>query len=179
MLANGPDKPDGDAGGWRRHLWRALRGNEGRSARWSVLLPRRGAVPVNSNAMSWNADMVTTTGNVIVDLLHNFHLDAPPAAQARVDETVTDLPVPGLRLPAGPGSVYAHAYALALKKLTGVELEKFLPLPTFPWAVLRSARRLRQSGSHRRLYTFSPSAIQKFRHLGRRRRGRPPGRSAG
>ena len=31
-----------------------------------------GAIPVNSNAMSWNADMVTTTGNVIVDLLHNF-----------------------------------------------------------------------------------------------------------
>ena len=29
-----------------------------------------GAQPVNSNFQSWNNDMVTTTGNIIVDLLH-------------------------------------------------------------------------------------------------------------
>ena len=34
-----------------------------------------GAVPVNSNGQSWNNDFVTTTGNVIFDLLHNFHLE--------------------------------------------------------------------------------------------------------
>ena len=34
-----------------------------------------GAVPVNSNSMSWNVDMVTTTGNLVIDLLHNFHLE--------------------------------------------------------------------------------------------------------
>ena len=33
-----------------------------------------GAMPMNSNANSWNMDF-RTTGNVIVDLLHNFHLE--------------------------------------------------------------------------------------------------------
>src|SRR6195952_4622978 len=30
-----------------------------------------GATPVNSNGVSWNNDFVTTTGNVVFDLLHN------------------------------------------------------------------------------------------------------------
>ena len=34
-----------------------------------------GAMPVDSNGASWNRDFVTTTGNVVVDLLHNFHLE--------------------------------------------------------------------------------------------------------
>src|SRR4051812_48034061 len=34
-----------------------------------------GAMPVDSNGASWNRDFVTTTGNVVFDLLHNFHLE--------------------------------------------------------------------------------------------------------
>lgn len=34
-----------------------------------------GAMPMNSNAAFWNMVMVTTTGNLIIDLLHNFHLE--------------------------------------------------------------------------------------------------------
>src|SRR5690606_17806610 len=34
-----------------------------------------GAVPFDSTGMTWNKDFVTTTGNVIFDLLHNFHLE--------------------------------------------------------------------------------------------------------
>jgi Mn-containing catalase len=34
-----------------------------------------GAMPMNSNGASWNMDFVTTTGNVVLDLLHNFHLE--------------------------------------------------------------------------------------------------------
>ena len=50
-----------------------------------------GATPVNSNAMSWNADMVTTTGNVVVDLLHNFHLECGARLhKLRVYETLSD-----------------------------------------------------------------------------------------
>ena len=32
-------------------------------------------MPMNSNGISWSMDFVTTTGNVIMDLLHNFHLE--------------------------------------------------------------------------------------------------------
>src|SRR5687768_3148393 len=30
-----------------------------------------GAAPINSNGASWNNDFITTTGNVVFDLLHN------------------------------------------------------------------------------------------------------------
>ena len=40
-------------------------------------------MPVNSNGQSWNNDFITTTGNVVLDLLHNFHLECgAQAAQA-------------------------------------------------------------------------------------------------
>ena len=123
-----------------------------------------GAVPVNSNAMSWNADMVTTTGNVIVDLLHNFHLECGARLhKLRVYETLSD---PTGREVCGyllvRGSVHAHAYALALKKLTGVELEKFLPTPNIPLGAIPECQKYLESGSHRRLYTFSPSDYQEL-----------------
>ena len=90
-----------------------------------------GATPVNSNGLSWNTDMVTTTGNVIIDLLHNFHLECGARIhKLRVYETMkepTGREVCGYLLVRG--SVHAHAYALALKKLTGVEIEKMLPTP--------------------------------------------------
>ena len=100
----------------------------------------------------------------IVDLLHNFHLECGARLhKLRVYETLSD---PTGREVCGyllvRGSVHAHAYALALKKLTGVELEKFLPTPNIPLVRSRSARSIWSSGSHRRLYTFSPSDYQEL-----------------
>ncbi|GLS61017.1 hypothetical protein GCM10007887_37100 [Methylobacterium haplocladii] len=54
------------------------------------------------------------------------------------------------------GSVHAHAYALALKKLTGVEIEKMLPTPNIVLDKIPECQKYLQEGSHRRLYSFSP-----------------------
>ena len=118
-----------------------------------------GAIPVNSNGWSWNVDMVTTTGNVIFDLLHNFHLECGARLhKLRVYESLTD---PTGREVCGyllvRGGVHAHAYALALKKLTGVNIEKMLPTPNIPTDRIPEARKYLEAGSHRRIYTFSPS----------------------
>jgi Mn-containing catalase len=115
-----------------------------------------GAVPVNSNAMSWNVDMVTTTGNLILDLLHNFHLECGARLhKLRVYETLTE---PTGREVCGyllvRGSVHAHAYALALKKLTGVSIEKMLPVPNIPLDRIPESQKYLAEGSHRRLYRF-------------------------
>jgi Mn-containing catalase len=115
-----------------------------------------GATPVNSNAQSWNTDMVTTTGNLIIDLLHNFHLECGARIhKLRVYETLKD---PTGREVCGyllvRGSVHAHAYALALKKLTGVEIEKMLPTPNINLDRVPECQKYLQEGSHRRLYTF-------------------------
>ena len=49
------------------------------------------AMPMNSNGASWNMDFVTTTGNVILDLLHNFHLECGARLhKLRVYETLCD-----------------------------------------------------------------------------------------
>ena len=118
-----------------------------------------GAVPVNSNGQSWNNDFVTTTGNVVVDLLHNFHLECGARLhKLRVYETLSD---PTGREVCGyllvRGSVHAHAYALALKKITGVTIEKMLPTPNIPLGNIPECQKYLADGSHRRLYTFSPA----------------------
>jgi Mn-containing catalase len=118
-----------------------------------------GAMPVDSNGASWNRDFVTTTGNVVFDLLHNFHLECGARLhKLRVYESLTD---PTGREVCGyllvRGSVHAHAYALALKQITGVEIEKMLPTPNIPLGNIPEAQKYLQEGSHRRLYTFSPN----------------------
>ena len=123
-----------------------------------------GSVPVNSNAQSWNVDMVTTTGNVIIDLLHNFHLECGARIhKLRVYETMTE---PTGREVCGyllvRGSVHAHAYALALKKLTGVDVHKMLPTPNINLDRVPECQKYLNEGSHRRLYRFSPNDYEEM-----------------
>ena len=126
-----------------------------------------GAMPVDSNGASWNRDFVTTTGNVVVDLLHNFHLECGARLhKLRVYETLTD---PTGREVCGyllvRGSVHAHAYALAIKKLTGVEIEKMLPTPNIVLDKIPECQKYLVEGSHRRLYTFSQGDYQAIRGI--------------
>ena len=117
-----------------------------------------GSMPMNANGASWNMDFVTTTGNVIIDLLHNFHLECGARLhKLRVYETMTEATgreVCGYLLVRG--SVHAHAYALALKQLTGVAIEKVLPTPNINLDRIPECQKYLQEGSHRRLYRFSP-----------------------
>ena len=81
------------------------------------------------------------------------------------------------------GSVHAHAYALALKKITGVEIEKMLPTPNINLDKIPECQKYLDEGSHRRLYTLQPGRLQgDGRHLGQRRDGaarRSAGRARG
>src|SRR5690606_10539053 len=158
MLANGPESdadeaPGGDICGAPFEDMKDIR------LAASFFSAGGGAMPVNSNGQSWNNDFITTTGNVIFDLLHNFHLECGARLhKLRVYESLTD---PTGREVCGyllvRGSVHAHAYALALKKLTGVEIEKMLPTPNIPLRNIPECQKYLEEGAHRRLYTFSPS----------------------
>jgi Mn-containing catalase len=158
MLNNGPDSDAGEAGGAdiSNAPFEAMKDIRSFA---SFASGAGGALPVNSNSMSWNADMVTTTGNVVTDLLHNFHLECGARLhKLRVYETLTD---PTGREVCGyllvRGQVHAHAYALALKNITGVEIEKMLPVPNIQADRIPECRKYLEEGSHRRLYTFSPA----------------------
>lgn len=167
MLNNGPDVPDADRVGptdVSDAPYDAMKDTRLAAAFYSH---GGGAVPVDSNGMSWNKDHVTTSGNVIFDLLHNFHLECGARLhKLRVYESLSD--------PTGRevcayllvrGSVHAHAYALAIKKLTGVELEKMLPTPNIPLGNIPECQKYLAEGSHRRLYTFSPSDYAEIRSV--------------
>lgn len=158
MLANGPDKPDGDAGDGGDISGAPFSDMSDMRLAAAFLSNAGGATPVNSNGVSWNTDFVTTTGNVVLDLLHNFHLECGARLhKLRVYETLTD---PTGRAVCGyllvRGSVHAHAYALALKQITGVDITKMLPTPNINLDKIPECQKYLQEGSHRRLYTFSP-----------------------
>lgn len=157
MLANGPDEEGADMGDGGDISDAPFEAMKDIRLAGSFYSNGGGPLPINSNAMSWNADMVTTTGNVIFDLLHNFHLECGARLhKLRVYESLTD---PTGREVCGyllvRGSVHAHAYALALKKITGVDLDKFLPTPNIPLNRIPECQKYLAEGSHRRLYTFS------------------------
>lgn len=157
MLNNGPDIEDADSGGPTDISMSPFEAMKDIRLASSFFSNGGGATPVNSDGISWNAGMVTTTGNVIFDLLHNFHLECGARLhKLRVYETLSD---PTGREVCGyllvRGSVHAHAYGLALKKLTGVAIEKMLPVPNIPLGNIPECQKYLDEGSHRRLYTWS------------------------
>jgi Mn-containing catalase len=161
MLNNGPDSAaddSGTGGDVSMGPFEAMR--EIRSAA-SFYSHGGGAVPVNSNSMSWNVDMVTTTGNVVFDLLHNFHLECGARLhKLRVYESLDSGDATGREVCGYlivRGGVHAHAYALALKKITGADITKVLPTPNIPLAKIPESQKYLAEGSHRRLYRFSPN----------------------
>lgn len=165
MLNNGPDVPDRDEVGPTDITGAPFDFMKDQRLAAGFFSHGGGAVPVDSNGLSWNKDFVTTTGNVIFDLLHNFHLECGARLhKLRVYESLTD--------PTGRevccyllvrGSVHAHAYALALKKITGVEIERMLPTPNIPLGNIPECQKYLDEGSHRRLYTFSPEDYAEIR----------------
>jgi len=155
MLNNGPDKPANEKGGADISNGPFADMQDIRLAA-SFLSNGGGAMPMNSNGASWNMDFVTTTGNVVFDLLHNFHLECGARIhKLRVYETMKE--ATGREVCAYllvRGSVHAHSYALALKKITGVEVEKMLPTPNINLSRIPECQKYLDEGSHRRLYTW-------------------------
>ena len=156
MLNNGPDKPEVGGADISGAPFESMQ--DIRSAA-SFLSQGGGTIPADSNGIPWNGTFVTNTGNVIMDMLFNFHLECGARIhKLRVYETMTEevgREVCGYLLVRG--SVHAHAYALVLKKLTGVAIEKMLPTPNINLDKIPECRKYLGEGKHRLLYTNSPS----------------------
>src|SRR5690606_40152250 len=113
----------------------------------------------NSMGGHWNGDYVFSSGNLILDLLHNFFLENGARTQKLRVYQMTDNPA--ARMMLGylfvRGGVHAMAYALALETLTGVKMSKMLPIPKIGNASCPESRKFMQEGSHLKLYRLSPS----------------------
>jgi Mn-containing catalase len=126
-----------------------------------------GALPVNSLGQGWNGEYVFNSGDLVLDLLHNFVLEnGARMAKIRVYET-TNHPI--ARRMLGylfvRGGVHALAYAKALEELTGVDVKKMLPIPNIPDADFKEAREFIDQGMHGKLYRFSETDFEGIRQV--------------
>jgi len=117
-----------------------------------------GHLVMDSMGHFWTGDNVFSSGNLVADLLHNFFLETGArmhkhrvysmTSNETARRTIAYLMV--------RGGVHQAAYALALRKITGVEVTKMLPIPNIDDDQIPETDEWRSQGSHRRLYTFSP-----------------------
>jgi Mn-containing catalase len=122
------------------------------------------ALPVDSMGNPWNGSYVFSSGNLKLDLLHNFFLECGARAnKIRVYEMVDD---PTARAMVGyllvRGGVHIVAYARALEKLTGADVGKLLPIPDISNKQFPEARKLEGQGLHQILYRFSPDDYRRI-----------------
>jgi len=119
-----------------------------------------GASALVSNALGqpWQGDYVFNSGDLVLDLLHNFFLESGARmGKIRVSE-MTDHPIARAMLGylLVRGGVHQVAYAKALEELTGANVTKMLNIPNISNDKFPETRQYTEQGTHRTLYRFSP-----------------------
>lgn len=117
----------------------------------------------DSQGNFWSGQHVFCSGNLKLDLLHNFFLECGARAnKIRVYEMAKE---PTARALTGfllvRGGVHIVAYAKALEKLSGVAVGKLLPIPDISNKRFPESMEHESKGLHRILYRFSPSDYQR------------------
>jgi manganese catalase len=118
-----------------------------------------GTLVQDSNGKPWNGDYVTSTGDLVEDLTHNFFLETGARNnKLKVYEMVDH---PAARALTGyllvRGGVHQLAYARAVENLTGANLMKLFPSPRIPTDKIPESKVHMDKGEHLKLYRFSPS----------------------
>src|ERR1044072_4153682 len=117
------------------------------------------ALVQNSNGIPWTGDYVTSTGDLIEDLTHNFFLETGARNNKLKTYEMVDHPaaraLTGYLLVRGGG--HQFAYGRAVENLTGADLSKLFPAPRIPTEKIPECKPHLEAGSHLKLYRFSPS----------------------
>ncbi|MDQ2700068.1 MAG: manganese catalase family protein [Actinomycetota bacterium] len=113
----------------------------------------------DSNGKPWNGDFVTSTGDLIEDLTHNFFLETGARnGKLKVYEMVDH---PAARALTGyllvRGGVHQVAYARAVENLTGANLMNLFPSPRIPTDKIPECQPHIERGEHLKLYRWSPN----------------------
>jgi Mn-containing catalase len=115
------------------------------------------SLPGDSMGNPWNGSYVFNSGNLVLDLLHNFFLECGARNQKMRVYEMSDHPV--AREMVGyllvRGGVHILAYAKALEIATGVDIKKMLPIPNLQNTAFDAARKFEAMGLGNKLYTFS------------------------
>ena len=133
--------------------------------RHQFIINGNSALVANALGAPWQGDYVFSSGNLVLDMLHNYFLEsAARMGKLRVYESTTH---PVAKRLCGyllcRGGVHQLAYALALEKITGVEVPKMLPIPDIRTDKIPECREFIERNLHNTLYRFSP---EDFTHIG-------------
>jgi Mn-containing catalase len=113
----------------------------------------------DSNGKPWNGDYITSTGDLVEDLVHNFFLET--GARNNKLKVYEMCDHPAARALTGyllvRGGVHQVAYARAVEKLTGADMMKLFPSPRIPTDKIPESKPHLDAGLHTKLYRFSPS----------------------
>lgn len=121
----------------------------------------------DSQGNFWTGQNVFCSGNLKLDLLHNFFLECGARAnKIRVYEMAKE---PTARALTGfllvRGGVHIVAYAKALEKLSGVAVGKLLPIPDISNKRFPESKKHEDRGLHRILYRFSIDDYQRLAEI--------------
>lgn len=124
---------------------------------YHFLASGQASLPLDSMGNFWTGQNVFSSGNLRLDLLHNFFLECGARAnKMRVYEMVTD---PCARTMIGyllvRGGVHVVAYAKALEKLTGVNVGGLLPIPDLSNDPFPEAKKFMDEKLHLKMFTFN------------------------
>lgn len=125
---------------------------------YHFLAGAQSSMPFDSMGNPWTGSYVTATGNLKMDLLHNFFLECGArAGKMRVYEMCDD---PTARAMVGyllvRGGVHIVAYAKALERLTGADVGRLLPIPDVSNKKFPEAMKHEAKGVHLIMWHFSP-----------------------
>ena len=140
----------------------------------------QGALAANSLGQPWQGDYIFNSGDLVLDLLHNFFLECGARAQKIRVYEMTDHPIARRMLGylLVRGGVHQVAYAKALEQLTGASVTKMLDVPNIPNSKFPETREHEERGLDRTLYRFSPTTTATSTRSGRART-RPTARRSG
>ncbi|MGM0840614.1 MAG: manganese catalase family protein [Bacillota bacterium] len=115
------------------------------------------ALAGDSMGRAWTGDNVFSSGNLVLDLLHNFFLEVGARTHKMRVYEMTDHPTAremiGYLLVRG--GTHVLAYAKALEIATGVDLTKMLPIPDLDNSKFDTAVKFEEKGINNVLYTWS------------------------
>ncbi len=131
------------------------------------------AVVGDSMGRPWAGDYVFNSGNLVLDLLHNFFLECGARTHKMRVYEMTDHPTAremiGYLLVRGGAHILA--YAKALEIATGVDMTKLIPIPDLDNRAFDTTRKFEDMGLGRKLYTWSDND---YRDIGLIWRGQHP-----
>lgn len=131
------------------------------------LFTGQSSFPMDPGGIPWDASNVFNSGNLQLDLLHNFFLESGARmGKIRVYEATSN---PVAREMIGylicRGGVHQEAYAKALGDLCGVDATKLLPIPEIESKNFPHAKKFMDKGFHRFIYRFSPDDYKEIAQI--------------